>query len=334
MKDTPLSRREFLERTSKAAGLAAFASLGAVFLHEAERHPFAEDEATVLQRDLRTGDMRTGDMRTGDGGPRLAIVHGDDPAAMTAAALAAMGGIDAHVSPGDFVVVKPNIGWDRRPEQAANTNPAVVGEIVRQCVAAGASRVVVTDVTCNDATRCFNRSGIAAAAREAGAEIQLPQEAHFREVNMGGHMLGTQMVYDVYLEADKFINVPIAKHHSLTRVTLGMKNLYGILGGNRSRLHQEIDQSICDLATFLQPTLIVLDATRVLLRNGPQGGSLADVEARNMLVISNDQVALDACGGELFFNLSAMDMPWLALAEKQGLGSPSWRDIPYDEITL
>lgn len=324
MKDTPLSRRTFLERTGKAAGLAAFASAGALFLHEPVRHPFAEEDTAVLRRDLRAGD------RT----PRLATVRGTDPVAMTAAALGAMGGIGAHIAAGDVVVVKPNIGWDRRPEQAANTNPLVVGEIVRQCVEAGASRVVVTDVTCNDATRCFNRSGIAAAAREAGAEIQLPREAHFREVNIGGHMLGKQMVYDIYLEADKFVNVPVAKHHSLTRTTLGMKNLYGILGGNRSRLHQEIDKSLCDLGTFLQPTLIVLDATRVLLRNGPQGGSLADVEERNMLVVSNDQVALDACGGELFFDLMPEDMPWLALAAREGLGNPAWRDLPHDEITM
>ncbi len=324
MKESPLSRREFLERTGKAAGLAAFASAGAFFLHEPVRHPFAQSDTEVQKRDLRAGDA----------GPQLAVVRGADPAAMTAAALEAMGGIAAFIAPGDYVVVKPNIGWDRRPEQAANTHPDVVGEIVRQCVDAGASRVVVTDVTCNDATRCFNRSGIAAAAREAGAEIQLAQEAHFREVNMGGHMLGTQLVYDVYLEADKFINVPIAKHHSLTRATLGMKNLYGILGGNRSRLHQEIDKSLCDLGAFLQPTLVVLDATRVLLRNGPQGGSLADVEQRNMLVISNDQVALDACGGELFFDLSPEDMPWLALAENEGLGSSAWREIPYEEITI
>ncbi len=329
MNKTPLSRRDFLQRTGKAAGLAAFASAGALFLHEPVRNPFARKEEDVQKRDLRAGDTSS----------RLAIVQGSDTgaetvAAMTAAGLTAMGGMSAHIVKGDVVVVKPNIGWDRRPEQAANTHPAVVGEVVRQCFTAGAARVIVTDVTCNDATRCFQRSGIASAAREAGAEVQLPQEAHFREVNMGGQMLGQQMVYDIYLEADKFINMPIAKHHSLTRATLGMKNLYGILGGNRSRLHQEIHKSLCDLGTFLRPTLIVLDATRVLLRNGPQGGSLADVEERNMLVISNDQVALDACGGELFFDLTPEDMPWLALAEQEGLGSPLWRDLPYDEITI
>ncbi|MCB2206357.1 DUF362 domain-containing protein [bacterium] len=328
MKDRPLNRREFLERTGKAAGLAVFASGGAFLLHEPVRHPFRQEGSEVQRRDLRAKGKDA----------RLAIVRGSeqskDPARMTAAALAAMGGMSAHIQPGEVVVVKPNIGWDRKPEQAANTNPAVVGEVVKQCYDAGAARVVVTDVTCNDATRCFNRSGIAAAAREAGAEVQLPQDAHFREVNLGGGMLGKQEVYDIYLEADRFINLPIAKHHSLTRATLGMKNLYGILGGNRSRLHQEIHQSLCDLGAFLRPTLTLLDATRVLLRNGPQGGSLADVEERGMLVISNDQVALDSCGGELFFDLAPEDMPWIALAAKEGLGSADWRSLPFDDITI
>jgi hypothetical protein len=116
-------------------------------------------------------------------------------------------------------------------------------------------------------------------------------------------MLGRQRVFDLYLDADKVINVPIAKHHGLTRVTLGLKNLYGIIGGNRSRLHQDINNSIADLGNFLRPTLTVLDGMRVLLHNGPQGGSLDDVEERNTIAASIDPVALDAWGGSEFFGL-------------------------------
>lgn len=324
MPDEQLSRRDFLRQTGKAAGFSAVAIGGAALLHEPMRTPFHQEEDEVVVRDLRIPDRDQ----------RLVIAAGNAPAEMTAAALEALGGIGAFIAQGDTVVVKPNIGWDRRPEQAANTHPDVVGEVVRQCMEAGADRVIVTDVTCNEANRCFNRSGIGAAARSAGADVLLPQEARFREVNMGGSMLGSQLVYDAYLTADKFINLPIAKHHSLTRVTLGMKNLYGILGGNRSRLHQEINQSITDLGNFLRPTLVILDAWRVLLRNGPQGGSLADVEERRMLIASNDQVALDACGGELFFDLGSEEMPWLGMADSLGLGRASWRDLPYEEISV
>ena len=319
-----IDRRTFLERGGKAAGFAAAAIAGGFLLREPERHPFRAGDDRPVVRDLRIPGMA----------PKLVAVRGGEPDAMAAAAIAAFGGMKAFVSPGDFVVIKPNVGWDRRPEQAANTNPAVVGEVVRQCLEAGAGRVLVTDVTCNDATRCFNRSGIAAAAREAGAEVQQAQEARFREVNIGGAMLGRQLVYDAYLEADRFINLPIAKHHSLTRATLGMKNLYGILGGNRSRLHQDIHNSLADLSDFLRPTLVIVDAYRVLLRNGPQGGSLADVEERGMLLASNDQVAIDACAGEEFFGLSAEDMPWIGLAEARGLGSADHRSLPREDITL
>lgn len=324
MENQQIDRRTFLERGGKAAGFAAAAVAGGLLIREPQRHPFRVKDEKAVVRDLRVEGVEN----------KLVVVRGEDPARMTAAALAAFGGMTAFVAKGDFVVIKPNVGWDRRPEQAANTNPDVVAEVVRECIAAGAARVLVTDITCNDATRCFNRSGIAAAAREAGAEVQLAQEARFREVNIGGAMLGQQLVYDAYLEADKFINIPIAKHHALTRVTLGMKNLYGILGGNRSRLHQDIHNSLADLASFLRPSLVIIDAWRVLLRNGPQGGSLADVEERKMLVACTDQVAVDAYAGEAFFGLAIEDMPWVTLAETRGLGTSDYSSLPLEEVTV
>ena len=173
----------------------------------------------------------------------------------------------------DVVVLKPNIAWDRTPEQAANTNPEVVAEVVRQCWQAGAKRVIVTDVSCNEPRRCFQRSGIQAAARAEGAEVILPDPDRFREVDMGGVVLKSWPVFTPFLEADKVINLPIAKHHALTGATLGMKNWYGILGGERNRLHQQIHQSLVDLANFMLPTLTLMDCYRILLRNGPTGGN-------------------------------------------------------------
>ena len=186
-------------------------------------------------------------------------------------------GSSRFVSRQDVVVIKPNIAWDRTPEQAANTNPEVVAEVVRQCWQAGAKRVIVTDVSCNEPRRCFQRSGIQAAARAEGAEVILPDPELFREVDMGGVVLKSWPVFTPFLEADKIINLPIAKHHVLTGATLGMKNWYGILGGERNRLHQQIHQSLVDLANFMLPTLTLMDCYRILLRNGPTGGNLEDV---------------------------------------------------------
>ena len=324
MTDSPLSRREFLQRTGTLAGFVALTGTSAAILHTPERHPFALDETPAVVRDLRVKGLDTG----------LIVVRGDDPAAMARSAIQEAGGMAAFISSGDRVVVKPNIGWDRLPEQAANTNPEVVAEVVKQCFAAGAAEVIVTDITCNDANRCFNKSGIAYAAREAGAVIQLPQESRLREVNMGGKILGKQKVYDAYLEADKFINIPIAKHHSLTRVTLGMKNLYGILGGNRSRLHQDIHDSIADLSNFLRPTMVIIDAYRILLRGGPQGGSLDDVELRRTLVLSTDPVAADAWAAAELFSLQPSDLPFLARAEAYGLGTSNLQTVKVREIRI
>jgi uncharacterized protein (DUF362 family) len=323
-KPPEISRREFLVRTGKAAGLTAVIAGAGIALYERERHPFAQVNDKPLVRDLRIPGVDA----------KLIVVHGSDPAAMTRAAISNLGGMPLFVKRGDVVVVKPNIGWDRMPEQAADTNPEVVRVIVAECVAAGASRVVVTDVSCNETERCFQRSGIALAAEQAGAVVERPQESRYREVNMGGKSLGRQLVYETYLDADKFINVPIAKHHSLTGATLAMKNLYGLLGGNRSRLHQDIHNGLADLGNFMRPTLTILDAFRVLRRNGPQGGNLSDVEQYNLLVASTDPVAVDAYASRNIFALGEDQQLFLTLSEQYGLGRAGAGDIPLVELSV
>jgi uncharacterized protein (DUF362 family) len=250
---------------------------------------------------------------------RTLVVASGDPTTATRAAVEALGGMKGFVRSGETVVVKPNIGWDRTPIQAANTNPLVVAAIVEMCLDAGAAKVIVTDNTCNDARRCFTRSGIWKAAEGAGAEVVLPAPHRFRDYEMGGMVLGRMPVLAAAVQADRFINVPIAKHHGMSGFTGAMKNLYGVLGGRRNRLHQRIDDSIADLADFVRPTLTVMDATRVLLRNGPQGGNVGDTLEVGQVVASADQVAVDAyaCG---LIGISWKDLPYLALAEGRGLG--------------
>lgn len=261
--------------------------------------------------------------------PQMSVAQGGEPAALVQAALEAIGGIRRFISRQDVVVIKPNIAWDRTPEQAANTNPELVAEVVRQCWQAGAKKVAVTDVSCNEAQRCFHRSGIQAAALAAGAEVILPDPERFREVDIGGVVLKTWPVFQPFLEADKVINLPIAKHHSLVGVTLGMKNWYGILGGQRNRLHQQIHQSLVDLASFMLPTVTILDGYRVLLRNGPTGGSLEDVDTKKTVVASTDPVALDAWVAKSWWNLDPGALPYLGMASKHGLGTTD-----YDKLRL
>ncbi len=251
--------------------------------------------------------------------PHLSIVTASDPASATRKAVEVLGGMSSFVSKGDIVIVKPNIGWDRTPEHAANTNPVVVSTLVRLAYDAGAKKVKVFDNTCNAARRCYARSGIEEAARGAGADVFFVDDRKFKKVDLAGEVLGEWPVYEDALEADKIINVPIAKQHTLARITLSMKNLMGLIGGSRNLLHQKLDTNIVDLAGFFKPTLVVLDAVRILTANGPQGGNLNDVVGKNTVAASRDQVAIDTFGATLF-GLTANDLPHISDAHARGLG--------------
>ena len=265
--------------------------------------------------------------------PDLAIAEGASPAQITRAALEGLGGMGSYISKGDIVLVKPNLSWDRVPEQAANTNPEVMRTLVELCYEAGAKKVKVFDNSINDARRCYVRSGIMEAVREAGAEVTYVDERKFRQMNLGGEVLKQWAVYTEALEVDKVVNVPIAKHHNLCRLTIGMKNWIGLLGGNRGKLHQRINQCIADLTSFFKPNLVVLDAVRILLRNGPQGGSLNDVKLLNTVVVGTDQVAIDAFAASLF-GLQGSEVGYIKLAHQRGLGNMELSGLQITRVKL
>ncbi len=266
--------------------------------------------------------------------PDLVVVQGAEPRTLVQRGLAEAGGISRFVARGEVVLIKPNIAWDRSPEQAATTNPEIVAELVRLCRGAGAGSVIVTDVPCNDAESCFARSGIAEAARAAGADVIYPHPRLFRQVDIKGQVLGAWPVLEPFLIADKIINVPIAKHHSLTGVTLGMKNWYGMIGGDRNRLHQRIHESIADLSAFARPTLTVLDGYRVLVRSGPTGGSVADVVEKKTVIVSTDQVAVDAYVAKAWWNLDAGRLRFLQLAHQRGIGRADFAALRVQMVSL
>jgi uncharacterized protein (DUF362 family) len=238
---------------------------------------------------------------------------------LTRQAIDALGGMGRFVSKGDVVWVKPNIGWDRRPEQAATTNPDVVATVVEMCYQAGSRKVFVSDNPCNEAQRTFPRSGIQQAAEKAGAQSFFLDERKYKKMAINGRLIKEWEIYTEAIEANKFINVPIAKHHSLCRATLGMKNLMGIIGGPRNRFHQDIDKTLADLAAFIKPALVIMDAVRVLTANGPVGGSLADVRRADTIVAGTDQVAVDAYAATLL-GLRPQQIGYVAEAAARGLG--------------
>ncbi len=312
------SRRQVLIQLLRVGGLSAAAAALGLWFRARSRRPEAP-LAISPKPDFRVPERPEL--------PQMAVAQGEDPRQLVRRAIEELGGIRRFISRNDVVVVKPNIAWDRTPEQAANTNPEVVAEVVRLCREAGAAKVIVTDVSCNEPRRCFQRSGIGAAARAAGAQVILPGEGRFRDVDLGGEVLGAWPVLEPFLAADKMINLPIAKHHSLTRVSLGMKNWYGILGGQRQRLHQRIHESLVDLASFMRPTLTLMDAYRVLVRSGPTGGNLEDVALKKTVIASTDPVAVDAYVAKAYWDLGPEQLPYLRLAQDRGLGAAAFETV-------
>ena len=251
----------------------------------------------------------------------LVAVRGGDPVAMYRRAIREMGGMQAFVKRGQRVVVKPNMAWDVTPERAANTNPELVGAIVRDCIAAGASRVFVFDHTVDQWQRAYETSGIERAAREAGALVVPGNlERDYREVQIpGARRLHTAMVHQQILDADVFINVPVLKHHASTTVTIAMKNLMGIVWDRRFWHRNDLHQCIADFCLFRVPDLNIVDAYLVMTRNGPRGVSEADLANMKSLLISRDIVAVDAAS-TLIFGSQPQDIGHIRLAAQMNVG--------------
>ena len=265
--------------------------------------------------------------------PDLAVIQGDSPAAITRAAVEALGGMGRFVSRGDVVLIKPNIGWDRTPEMAACTNPDVVRALVELSLDAGAKKVTVMDNTTNQAQRCYVRSGIQAAAKAAGADVPFVNPRRVKKMNIGGAWLKEWDVIQDFVDCDTLINVPIAKHHNLCRVTLGMKNWLGAIGDPRNRLHQKIDEASADLAAFFKPKLTVLDAYRILVRNGPQGGRPSDTKLLKTSVAGADAAAVEAMGAT-FFDIVPADLPLLKFAVERKLGRIDLEKLVLEKRTV
>ena len=307
-----IGRRRLLQLGGGVAGLAAIG-----LLYEAH-------DMRLVQLLLATAaPMRDHRVKLPSTSPKLVVAHGKNPASNVRAALDRLGGLGQFITRDDIVLVKPNAAWERVPFQGATTTPEVVAELVRACRDAGAREVIVAECPVDDAERCFERSGIRKAALEAGAKVILPSESTYVDIKIPGK-LGTWPVLAPFATATKIINVPIAKHHGSARVTAGMKNWIGITDKRRKLFHAELDESIASLAALMRPTLTLVDATRVLLRNGPRGGNLDDVRSTEALAVSTDPVAIDCWATELLGAQTA-DVKYLRLAADRKLGTLNYK---------
>lgn len=267
-----------------------------------------------------TGESEGRPKRAIQGQHDIVVAQGPDPYQNTVKVIAAMGGMERFVKKDAVVVIKPNMAWDRSPEQAANTNPQVVAALVELSYKAGAKRVNVFDVPCNDDRRVYEHSGIEKAAKEKGAFVFFADHWNVVKAKFAyqSPMQGWPVLRDAIV-CDTFINVPVLKHHGLTGVTLSMKNLMGVISGTRGLVHMDIGRKLVDLTDFINPELTVIDATRILTRNGPSGGNVADVKAFNTVFASVDPTLADMYACKLV-DIDPAQVPYLKVAAEKGFG--------------
>lgn len=251
----------------------------------------------------------------------LVAIMGGEPDVMFDKGIAELGGMQKFVKPGQTVVVKPNIGWDKTVEEGANTNPLLVKRIIQHCFNAGAKEVYVFDNTCDKWTSCYKNSGIEDAVKEAGGKmVPADSEKYYREVAIpNGKSLKTTKIHEKILDSDVFINVPVLKHHSSGRLSICMKNMMGIVWDRYWWHGHDLHQCIADCATVAKPHLNVVDAYRVMMQNGPRGQSVADCVIKKSQIISTDMVAADAASAKIF-GIEPSEVRYIGLADELKAG--------------
>ncbi len=265
----------------------------------------------------------------------LVAIKGADPITMFDAGIAPLGGMGAYVKPGQTVVVKPNIGWDTVPERAGNSNPELIGHIVAKCYEAGAKTVSVFDNTCDEWKNCYANSGIGPEVEKNGG-IMVPgnSESYYREVNIPlGKTLKTAKVHELILDSDVFINVPVLKNHGSAKLTIAMKNMMGVVWDRRFWHRNDLHQCIADYTTFRNPDLNIIDAYRVMKRNGPRGVSVEDVIRLDSMIIGRDIVAVDAAA-TLLFGMEPAEIPYITIADEMGIGTMDLSKLNIERIKV
>ena len=318
-KPSDLNRRQFIIRSTKAgAALAATWAVGYGLYDTVGPSSQAVRQTSVSLADFSVSSQQ----------PRMCVARGADRKKSLAYALKAVGGLESYIKSGDRVLLKVNAAFATPPMLSATTHPILVTELCRRCFQAGAANVIVTDNPINDPTSCFTLTGIAEAARSAGAELIVPRQQSFRPITVPNARLirDWPLLYEPFRQVNKVIGITPVKDHHRSGASMVMKNWYGLLGGRRNIFHQEVHTIIKELAMMVRPTLVILDGTTTMMRNGPTGGSLSDLKSTNTMIVSTDQVAADAFGATLLGkNLS--DLPFIAQAQEAGIGTADYQSL-------
>ncbi len=315
------SRREFIAATAATGVVAMNSGLLSAAETAVEKAPASKGDMVIVRW---KGDKDVKDLTDDE-----VTAAGEK---MVIKAMEALGGMSRFVKKDMTVWVKPNIGWARKPEYAANTNPAVVGAIVKMCFEAGAKAVKVGDNPCNPVNSAYEMSGIGPAVRKAGGTMVILDKDRFRKYKIDGEKLKEIPIYPEILEADLVINVPVVKQHEMATATMCMKNYMGVVE-KRQLFHQDFAATLCDITRYMKPQFCILDAVRIMTAKGPQGGDLKHVKRTMTLAAGTDIVALDALGAELL-GRKPDEIKYIAHADKLGLGKMDYRSLTPKELTV
>jgi len=319
--DKKLNRRQLLARAGKAGISIAAAGTVSYLLYDAkEPKAGAEDKERVTLKNFSVQNRP---------GQTMSVIKGPDRVETLNKAIELLGGIERFVRPGETVAIKPNVAFASPPMLGATANPELVAEVVRLCYSRGkAKKVIVTDNPINDPASCFTLSGIGKAASAAGAEVVLPKAHLFKHTTLtdGRLIKNWPIFFEPFRKVDKLIGIAPIKNHHRAGASMTMKNWYGLLGGRRNIFHQDINTIIAELAMMVRPTLVILDGIEVMMTNGPTGGSISDLRRTNTLIASTDCVAADSYGCGLL-DLKVSDLPYLAKAEKAGVGTTDYESL-------
>ncbi len=267
--------------------------------------------------------------------PDLVVARNGDPETLVRRAIAAIGGMEKFVPKGADVIIKPNMCVSYRTyDYAATTNPWLVGALVKMAFEAGASKVRVMDHTWRrEMWAAYANSGIQKEVEAAGGVMQFMELEDFVETAVPqGLDLKSISLYKDAVNAQVLINVPIAKHHQDAKLTLGIKNLMGLMD-HRLIMHKNLDQRLADLSSALRPTLNVMDAVNMLMAFGPTGGALSDVKQMDTVVVSQDIVALDSYTATLF-DMQPNDLGYVKSAAAMGVGRSDLQNLKIEEISI
>jgi uncharacterized protein (DUF362 family) len=324
-----MDRRTLLRRLGTAAGLAGVTGYLAL---APEDWPLSMKDRTGRRSEPRVEPVRLTRFavdKPSPSHPDVGIGRGGTPEQMLRKALDAVGGLEHYVKPGDIVLVKPNVAFDRAPALGATSQPELLDALIRRLlVDCRAQEVRVADNPIESPPDCFMKTGIRRALERAGGRVYLPDPNAFKVLNTPGAKLieNWWFFHRPFTNVDKVIGVAPVKDHNLCHASMGLKNWYGLLGGVRNQFHQDIHEIVSDLAVMMHPTLTILDGTRILMKNGPTGGDPSDVATGDVVMAAVDPVAQDAWAFEHLLGRGKDYPRYLAKAEEKGCGRVDWRN--------